>query len=44
MKVPRNSQPNNSKTVRNQHDKVTPKERYISPEERQETMDDVTLI
>ena len=29
------SQQNNSKTVTNEHGKCIPKERYISPEERQ---------
>ena len=35
----RDSQGNNSETITNQHDKEIPKERYISPEERQETID-----
>ena len=29
---------NNSKTVANEHDKEIPKEKYVSPEERQETL------
>ena len=34
-KVSQNSQQNKQlKTVKNEHDKETPKERYISPEER----------
>ena len=35
---------NNSEAITNDHDKETPKERYISPEERQEIIDDVRLI
>ena len=35
---------NNSKTVSNEHDKEIPKERYISPEERQNMIDDLRLI
>ena len=42
-KVPKNSQENNSATVINEHDKEIPKERYISPEERQETVDEMIL-
>ena len=34
-RVSKNSQQNNSETVTNEHDKEMPKERYISPEERQ---------
>ena len=34
-KVKKNSQQNNSETVTNEHDKEIPKERFISPEERQ---------
>ena len=40
---PKNSQENNSKTVLNEHDKEIPKERYISPEERQEIIDELRL-
>ena len=35
MKVSRRSPKNNSETITNEHDKEMPKERYISPEERQ---------
>ena len=38
-KVSKNSQQNNSKTVTNEHGKEIPKERYVSPEERQEIID-----
>ena len=31
----------NSETVTNEHNKETPKERYISPEERQKIIDDL---
>ena len=34
-KVSKHSQQNNSETVTNKHDKEIPKERYVSPEERQ---------
>ena len=34
VKVSKTSQ-NNSETITNEHDKETPKERYISPEERE---------
>ena len=34
LKVSKTSQ-NNSETITNEHDKETPKERYISPEERE---------
>ena len=30
---------NNSETVSNKHDKEIPKRRYVSPEERQKTID-----
>ena len=33
----------NSKTVTNEHDKEIPKERYVSPEERQEIIDELRL-
>ena len=42
-KVSKNSQQNNSETVTNEHDKEIPKERYISPEERQEIIDALRL-
>ena len=34
---------NNSETNTNEHDKEIPKEKYISPEKRQETIDDLKL-
>ena len=34
-KLSKNSQQNNSETVTNEHDKEIPKEKYLSPEERQ---------
>ena len=40
-KVSKNSQQNNLETVANEHDKGTPEERYISPEERQKVIDDL---
>ena len=43
-KISNNSQKNNSKTVTNQHDKEIPRERYISPEERQKIIDVLRLI
>ena len=43
-RVLRNSQQNNSETVSNEHDKEIPKERYISPEERQKIINDLRLI
>ena len=33
-----------AKTVTNEYDKEIPKERYISPEERQKIVDDLRLI
>ena len=42
-KVSRNLQQNNSETVTNEHDKEIHKERYISPEERQEIIDELRL-
>ena len=42
-KVSKNVQKNNSETVKNEHDKKIPKERYISPQERQEFIDKVRL-
>ena len=38
------SRQNNSETVTNEHDKQTPKERYLSLEERQKVIDDLRLI
>ena len=39
----KNHKKNNSKTVTNEHDKEIPKERYVSPEERQEIIDELRL-
>ena len=41
--VSKNSQQNNLETVTNEHDKEIPKKRYISPEKRQEIIDDLRL-
>ena len=35
---------NNSETVTNEHDKETPKERYISSEERDKIIGDLKLL
>ena len=43
-KVSQNSQQNSSEAVTNEHDKEIPKERYISPKERQKINDDLRLI
>ena len=43
MPVPKSSQQNNSDTVTNDNDKGIPKKRYISPEDRQKTIDDLRL-
>ena len=42
-KVSKNSQQNYWETVTNEHDKETSKERHISPEKRQEIIDDLRL-
>ena len=42
-KVPKILQQNNSEAVTNEHAKEIHKERYISPEERQEIIDELTL-
>ena len=42
-KVSKKSQQNNSEKVTNEHDKEMPKERYISPEKRQEIINDLRL-
>ena len=42
-KVSKNSQQNNSETLTNEHDKEILKERYVSPEERQEIIDELRL-
>ena len=41
MKVSKNSQQNNSEKVANENDKEIPKQRYISPEKRQKTIDNL---
>ena len=43
-KVSKTSPENNSETITNEHDKVIPKERYITQEERQKNIDELTLI
>ena len=40
-KVSRGLPQNNSEKVTNEHDKEIPKERYISPEEKQKIIDDL---
>ena len=40
-KVSQNSQQNNSETVTNENDQEIPKERYISPEEREKVIDNL---
>ena len=42
-KVSKNSQQNKLEIVKNGHDKELPKERYVSQEERQEIIDELTL-
>ena len=42
-KASKNSKQSNSETFTNEHDKEIPKERYISPEERQEIIDELRL-
>ena len=42
--VSKNSQQSNSKTVTNEHDKELPRERYISPEEKREIIDNYRLL
>ena len=44
MKVSRILPQTSSEAVKNDHDKKIPKERYISPEERQKIIDDLRLI
>ena len=39
----KSSHRNNSETVTNEHNKEIPKERYISPKERQEIIDDLRV-
>ena len=43
IKASKNSQQNNLETITNENDKEIPKERYMSPEKRQETIDDLRL-
>ena len=43
-KASNNSQQKNSETVKNENDKEIPKEKHISPEERQKSIDDLRLI
>ena len=43
-KLSKNSQQNNSETVTNEHDKEIPKEKHVSPEERQEIIDEIRKI
>ena len=42
-KVSRSLPQNNSETITNEHGKETPKERYISPEERKKIINDLTF-
>ena len=44
MKVSRSSPKSNWETITNEHDKEIPKERYMSPEEKQIIIDDLRLI
>ena len=41
--VSKNAQQNNSEIVTNEHDKEILKERYISPHEKQEIIDELRL-
>ena len=43
-KVSKTLPQNNSETITNEHDKELLKERYISPEEREEIVHEVRLI
>ena len=43
-KVPKKLQQNNLEKVTNENDKEIPKERYISPEERQKIIDNLRSI
>ena len=43
-KVLRRPLQNNSETITDEHDKEIPKEKHISSEERQKTIDDLRLI
>ena len=44
MEISKNSQQNNSETVSNDHDREVPKERYVSPKERQIIINNLRLI
>ena len=44
IKISKNPQQNNSEAVINEHDKEIPKERYVSPEERQKIIDEMRII
>ena len=43
-KILNTSQENNSETVTNEHGREIPKERYISPQEKQKVINDIRLI
>ena len=43
-KASKNSQQHNSEKVTNEHRKEIPKERFVSPEERQKVIDDTRLL
>ena len=43
QKTEKNSEENNSETVINEYDKEIPKERYISPEQTWEIIDELRL-
>ena len=43
-KISKTSKQNISKSVKNEHDKEIPEERYISPGERQKVIDDLRLV
>ena len=43
-KISKNSQQNNSETVINKNDKEIPKEKHISPKERQKIIDNLGSI
>ena len=43
-KVPKTLPQNNSVTSTNKHDKEIPKERYVSPDERQEIINQLILM
>ena len=44
MELSRSSPQNNPEAVTNEHNKEIPKERYISPEERQKIINDLRLV